>query len=854
MALNIIGAKYAIQSLSAVGTTTATIATATFVSGDFSLTSQRMAALFTSAGAFKGIAWVRRFISTTQVELENRFVDPCTGLFATQLVGDQILISKNFAESAGTGFAVNSTTLNVTMTDHVTFGTAGSETSVCVYDERYDIASTNAFQPIGGVTVLGKLISYDGTGRASFKWARDCSIKPRSDYAGSGAGSVPYCVLPTGGTSAHFFMFGGGVSGTYQSSNFIGAQGSNATNKSFAFFGTRMNYITGSPSNGGAWASNATRHVLYKTIHEAAFTGANLVLWGDGISEPSFLSFPQSGAGSPFGVFRAPGVANIGSPSGQRTVVNDLGTGSLIDAANNGDYRFTNVITPSVSIVRRAANIPIQFSYSDDYTNLQSGSTVVVRRTVDSVVAASVVGSSNTFTASVLQSTYNATTNGTLTPVTDFTSYDYTIKDYGFNAVSGNHTVVNFPLGTGGTGRNLTLGGLINQLPDTGVTRSLAAALALTTIATLDDLYDATIAWAVSSAANAQYPSLAGYPATRLGAVLDFGAISLVIDATAAAAFAINTSTNTITIKASTLTKGTKFLSVKTTGTVTLANGAVVSVPYQDSTGVRATIAGLDPASLGTTWALGYITSTNYNARTANTAPNSWTGWAQTSGTGNSTQLTLAAATEYQLWLRIPGYPAPIGPIATIDTATQTSITLSPVADTDLTGALLWPQTANQTTQAGKFSYNTTAALVEYDNRTGATEYITFLAAYRALETIAKSPSMAYALIQPLYLNGTKDGFALPRSNPLLARMTAASTAGAILQADISYADNQAKAFDRFRANSSHAYTLLPQASATLTVSTIQAIQSGLATTAQLSTINAGVKKASLLIPHTVSL
>jgi hypothetical protein len=291
----------------------------------------------------------------------------------------------------------------------------------------------------------------------------------------------------------------------------------------------------------------------------------------------------------------------------------------------------------------------------------------------------------------------------------------------------------------------------------------------------------------------------------------------------------------------------------QTTGTVT-ASGGAVSASYQDATGVRATIAGLDPSSLGTTWALGYITSTNYNARTANTAPNTWTGWAQTSGTGNTTQVTLLASTEYQLFLRIPGYFAPIGPITTIDTASASSVTLSPVVDTDLQGNLLWPQTAEHTTQAGRFAYNASAALVEYTNTTAATDYITFLAAYRALESIAKSPAMAYALIQPLYLSGTKDGFTLPRSNPLLARMSASSTAGAILQADISYADNQAKAFDRFRANTEHAFLLVPQMSATLSSSTVGAIQAGLATKAQLVVVNSGVKKASMLVPHSADL
>jgi hypothetical protein len=303
---------------------------------------------------------------------------------------------------------------------------------------------------------------------------------------------------------------------------------------------------------------------------------------------------------------------------------------------------------------------------------------------------------------------------------------------------------------------------------------------------------------------------------------------------------------------AGTSNAGTKLTSTSTGGTVTVTG--TVSHPYQDSNGVRATVTGLDPAGLGTTWVLGYITTANYTARTPVTAPATWTGWAQTSGTGNSTQLTLAAATEYQLFLRVPGYFAPIGPIGTINTGTQASVTVSPVVDTDITGALLWPQTAAHTTQAGRFSYNATDQLVEYDNTTGSAEYISFLASYRALEGIAKAPAMAYQLIQPLYLNGTRDGFALPRNNPLLARMTAASTGGAILQADISYADNQAAAFDRFRANSAHPHLLIPQASANVSASTVQAIQAGLATRAQLSTVNNGVKKASMLVPHSADL
>ncbi len=368
MAVNITGAKYAIRPLSSAGTTTATIGTGTFVSGDFGAT-QRMVALFTSANAFKGIAWVRRFISTTQLELEGRFVDPITGLFATQVVGDQILVSKNFVESAAAGVTVSAVNQTVVTTTNIIFGTSTSATSCCFYDELYDIETNDAVQTVGGVAVLGKLIGYDGTGRNSLRWSRVCQIKPMSTYNGAGAGAVSYCVVPTGGSNAHFFMFGGTVGGSFQSSNFIGAQGSGATNGSFAFFGTRLNYACASPSNGGNWGSNPDRHLLYKTLHEAKYTNANLIVWGNGVFEGEYLAFPQYGAGSPIGIFRATGATatTYGAAPNNRTVVADLGTGAFIDDANNGSYEFTNTITPAVNILRFAGGtVPITMKFADD--------------------------------------------------------------------------------------------------------------------------------------------------------------------------------------------------------------------------------------------------------------------------------------------------------------------------------------------------------------------------------------------------------------------------------------------------------------------------------------------------------
>jgi hypothetical protein len=115
---------------------------------------------------------------------------------------------------------------------------------------------------------------------------------------------------------------------------------------------------------------------------------------------------------------------------------------------------------------------------------------------------------------------------------------------------------------------------------DGAVTLSRSAAAALTSIATLDDFYDAAKYWNVQSA-NVNYPSASTQVATAAGTTLDLGALNVLIDATAASAFAVNTGTNTVTIKASTLAVGTKFALLKTTGTISFANGATASCTLQ---------------------------------------------------------------------------------------------------------------------------------------------------------------------------------------------------------------------------------------------------------------------------------
>jgi hypothetical protein len=115
---------------------------------------------------------------------------------------------------------------------------------------------------------------------------------------------------------------------------------------------------------------------------------------------------------------------------------------------------------------------------------------------------------------------------------------------------------------------------------DAAVTLSRSAAAALTSVATLDEFYDAAKYWNVQSA-NVNYPTASTQVATAAGTTLDLGALNVVVDATAASAFAVNIGTNTVTIKSATLAVGAKFSTLKTTGTISFANGADASCTLQ---------------------------------------------------------------------------------------------------------------------------------------------------------------------------------------------------------------------------------------------------------------------------------
>jgi len=120
---------------------------------------------------------------------------------------------------------------------------------------------------------------------------------------------------------------------------------------------------------------------------------------------------------------------------------------------------------------------------------------------------------------------------------------------------------------------------------DPNITQTTKATVdAYTTIDNLDQLYDRAKSWKVD-AANVEYPTVSTQPITGANSVLDLGAMDLVVDASAGSAFAVNTTTNTITINSTALGVGSKFTGLTTTGAVSTANAATLEFGYNHSGG-----------------------------------------------------------------------------------------------------------------------------------------------------------------------------------------------------------------------------------------------------------------------------
>jgi hypothetical protein len=160
---------------------------------------------------------------------------------------------------------------------------------------------------------------------------------------------------------------------------------------------------------------------------------------------------------------------------------------------------------------------------------------------------------------------------------------DYTARFYSYG-----HALASQPVVLKSS-QELTISQVL--IGDAGVTLSESAAGALTSIATLDNLYDAAKHWKTRQIVdNVSYPDPMVQPVAANGSALELGDRNLIIDGAAASAFAINTATNTITINSTALAAGSKFTYLETTGTVYVVNGGGITVNYSDAAGAKVSL------------------------------------------------------------------------------------------------------------------------------------------------------------------------------------------------------------------------------------------------------------------------
>lgn len=150
-----------------------------------------------------------------------------------------------------------------------------------------------------------------------------------------------------------------------------------------------------------------------------------------------------------------------------------------------------------------------------------------------------------------------------------------------------------------------------NLVVDSGITQTnKATVMAYTNIATLDQLYDRM---------KAEWRDNDNFPLfTFSGNELNLGSVNLVIDPSASSVYAYNSGTNTVTVKSSSLSIGTKFTNITTTGLVT-ANGTISNLTVNGNVS-QATPTNLSDVIISGT--LTYNTNSNVTITITNTSIN----------------------------------------------------------------------------------------------------------------------------------------------------------------------------------------------------------------------------------------
>ncbi|MCL7763492.1 hypothetical protein MPF19_08715 [Polaribacter sp. Z014] len=125
---------------------------------------------------------------------------------------------------------------------------------------------------------------------------------------------------------------------------------------------------------------------------------------------------------------------------------------------------------------------------------------------------------------------------------------------------------------------------------DTNITEKNSTVVAgYSTIDNLGQLYDYAKYWKQLNQTNLEIPTINELLIVNENSLLNIGDYNLVVDgaASASAVFTVDTGTKTITIKSTKLLTSTKFKGIKTTASISVANGATLEHGYIDNTGTN---------------------------------------------------------------------------------------------------------------------------------------------------------------------------------------------------------------------------------------------------------------------------
>jgi len=564
MAIGVTGSKVN-GTVSSYSNNQLVISGASLVSNDYS--SQRIVGIWSSSSVYKGMAYVRRFVNSTTLEMEQDFFDD-DGNSITLQTGDLFLVSLNYSDVSQTGLLISGNL--ITQSQSVTFGTAGVSDSVCFYDENkfINIANDEGTQAIkfaGGLCVFGHLNNYED--RTFFN-----SVSLSSSDGGASGDQIVVI-----NESAKSWWMGGILSFQITPARLPGGGSSAARPAEWQkWWGIQTNADVVTPSGGAPWSSNASKQQfvniqsLPSSPNAIGFRLANSDFQGGSckISGGNVISAFGSDASGSF---------TIGAPAGQRFNVIDIGTNLAKTAfwRSNGllsqniiaqniisaDYRCGTSTQPGTNANNNAT---VAVNFLDLYTNAVNETHVIIKQLSNGNVADSgIVSGGQDLSLSVNYSN----TVGHVNTVNE-TNWEWGAYKYGKDFVGGTFSV-SIINDVDGNKPNVIHGAQINQVEDIRISKhdnavEVAYHITLTLTRTsivvngdsniLRELSSNQLYDAISAFLEDNPDSVNLFP-LKSGNTLDFGSRAITL--------------NYITFNSDDL--------IKTTGTLTLQNGSTAN-------------------------------------------------------------------------------------------------------------------------------------------------------------------------------------------------------------------------------------------------------------------------------------